>query len=485
MDLSQQHPAYVKTQADRIASRHLYEGTRAVRDQGETYLYKHPNETTSNYELRLKRAIVEPFVEKIVVSRDALLFGKPHMRDLPGPLKEYVSDVDRRGTPASVFFQKAAFEAQIDGIHWVCVDMTRLPEEGEYPSRAAEVAAGHRPFFEHIPGSAVIDWEIGEDKKLNWIVIEQQKQLPRPTPGETREVRKRYKVWTRQTWTIYEVVSEDKSENSKKKDKGPTIVDAGANTLGQVPLIPFYGFKDEDEEFCGWPVAKTILEHVILRFNKSSDLDWSELLASHPIPYVISPKPPKKLDVNQGLHIESAPNSGQIEIGYLEPSNAGIDGLRESIKGIDSKIYAIALAQALKDTSQVESSEGQRESRKIFTTSLKSVSVSYEESERECWKLMLAWQRPANAAGEPKVDYARDFDDRMIEEGMIGALQDLADGNYITGRTLLLMLREGEILPESVDIEEELQALKAARVKAAVETLRELNPRSSEGSQAA
>lgn len=469
MNLAQRHPDYVATESCRIKARDLYEGGEAVKAKSTTYLFQEKNEDDDAYKLRLKRAVLDNFVEKIVVSRQAILFAKPHTRHLPESLESLADDVDMKGMSAAVFFEQVAKEAQIDGIAWVLVDMPQLPVENGVPSefrtKRDETLANHRPFMQLVPASAVIDWEVGSDQQLNWVVIEESLTQPR-MPGDALKFVKRWKVWTRESWTVYEL----NAQSNKSVDTRYSVVAEGPNPTNHVPLVPFYGIKRND--FSGWPVARSVLDHVIAIYNKESDLDWFERLFAHPVPYAIAPTNPKKMDVSGGLWIQSEPNSGEIEVGYLQTSGAGEGSIRESITNLTARILSIALAQAKRDTAQVQSADGQREDRRIFTTSLKGISLALEFSEYRVWELVSMWL--GETSSEIDIIYNRDFDDTMVEAQMLTALMGLADANKLSTETLLTILKEGEVLPVTVDVEEELERINSQGAAAAVKTLREL-----------
>lgn len=462
MNLDTQHPDYRATAAVRKRARDLYEGEGPVKAAGQAYLYKEKNEDDESYNLRLKRAVLDPYVRKVVEARQALLFSKPHDRDLPAKLAGWLDNVDRRGTPASVFFAEAANEAQVDGIHWVGVDLPRVPAAGGYVTLRDEADAGHRPFLEHIPAQAVIDWEIGVDDTLLWAVVKQQHQTQRPAPGVAAESVPQWKVWTRDSWQLYEL--------SKDVPGSYALVGEGPNASGVVPLVPFFGIRRSD--YSGWPVARSILGHVTLIYNKMSDMDWFERLSAHPIPYIIAPEEPTQLDANKGLWIKSSSSGAAVAIDYLETTGASFNSLRDSIGEIQGKIYAIALAQAQKDTAQVQSAEGQREDRKIFASSLKAASSLLEASERQCWEVMARWV--GVEIDEIHVNYNRDFDDRLIDAQMLATLNSLVDSQLLTARTFLEMTKEGEILPANIDIDTELAKLREEQASNTAATLTQL-----------
>jgi len=443
LNLDNLHPDYNETYNSRIKCRDLYGGSDVVKatDNSETYLYAGNDESTADYEIRRKRAVLDPWVEKIVTARQALLFSKPPTRELPAKLRPYLDDVDRKGTSAEVFFADVAQEAQIDGIHWVLIDAPPVPEGG-FPNKLTEDRSGHRPFFQHIPAGCVLDWEIGDDGALLWAVVKQQSVNNRGEEGWGEEdvAIDQWKVWTRSAWYLYEEL-----ENPVDGEKYTVL--EGVNSSGVVPVVPFFGIRNTD--YSGWPVCRAVADHVIQIYNKDSDLDWFERLVSHPIPYFIGPDKPVSLDTSKGFFVKSAEGDGKIEVGLLEPTGAGFSSIRESIQDLRYRILSIALAQAKKDSGQVQSGDGQREDRKIFAASVKTAAQSLEASELRCWTIMAAWVRDT---GKINIEYNRDYDDRMIDAVMLGAMTELVIANMLPYEDFLQSLKEGGLVPPSFDI---------------------------------
>lgn len=450
MDLTLQHPDYVATAAARTTGRDLYDGDAAVKAKGERYLYKGKNEADADYDLRLKRAVLDPYIEKIINARMAVLFRKEHTRTLPPGLKAWVNDVDRKGTPATTFFADAARDAQVDGIHWVLIDMPKLPtisdEDGmqapvDYVSADHEKEAGHRPFFEHVPGVNVIDWLEGPDKQPLWVKISQSSEAIRDNWGTKHKTLAQYKVWTRSEWVLYEEPEGGGEPVEKERGPNPTKV---------VPLVPFLGKRRTD--FSGTPVAESVFPHIISIYNKTSDMDWFERVSAHPIPWTISPEKPEFLDAGKGIWLKSAANGAHVAIGYLEATGSAFESIRKSCNDLKEKIFSIALAQARKDSAQVQAADSQREDQRSLTSSLKTVSMSYEAQELRCWQIAALW---AQDKGATSVAYDRDFDDASIEAEMIGSLLELMDRSLLTRKTVLGTIVRGELV-DVQDVDKEL-----------------------------
>ncbi|NQU44869.1 DUF4055 domain-containing protein [bacterium] len=454
-DFNRVHPDYKTTEDVRVKARDLYEGSDVVKSETKkaTYLIQGKNEDTTDYDRRVKRAVLDPFVEKIILARQALLFSKEAKREIAPDLKAFEPDVDNQGTPSNLYFMGVAENAQIDGLHWVLVNHTRLPESG-YPSAAAERDAGHRPFFESVPAASVLDWAVDTDQKLIWVIIKENSIVSRTEDqvGLDPAVTPAWTIWTRTEWIQYEQAS----KSATGTDSRYIETARASHNLGVVPIVPFYGTKRS--EFSGWPVTRSVLDHVVQIYNKDSDLDWFEHLSSHPIPYVVSPTKMEKMDVGDGLWIQSG-QGDVIQVAYLEPTGAGFSSIRASIEDLRYRILSIALAQAKKDSAQVQSQDAQREDRRMFASSLKTVSQWFEDSELQCWEIMAKWRGKADAKIE--ISYNRDFDDKMIQFTMVQALRGLVDNNDLTKRTLLELFKRYEILPPDLDIEKELEAVKA------------------------
>lgn len=456
MDLDYRHPDWTITEPARIKSRALYEGTETVRAASTDYLLQGKNEEAEDYALRLSRAVLDPYVEKIITARMAVLFDKMPTRTE----NQYLEDVDGRGTSADEFFTSVARNAQIDGIAWVLVDFTRAPAD-EIRTRLDEIRTGQRPFFHELNASQVIDWSTGADGTLDWVVFKVAGPDTRPGPGEEYASVDQWHVWTRATWTIYEQTGDSAQYMP---------VDEGVNSLGMIPIVPFYGIKHT--EWSGYPVARSVLDHIIQIYNMESDRDWFEYLSAHPIPIIIAPEKPEKFDANGGIYLSSSSAQGvPLSVQYLEPTGSASTVLRNSIDAVVAKVYAIALAQAKQDSAQVQSADGQREDRKIFVSSLRTAAVAYERAENQCWQYLSAW------TGETatQVEYARNFDDRLIDDTMLTVLSDSVAAALITKETYLETLKRAGVLLQEFDIGAELQRLSDVDTQQTAQIVRLLN----------
>ncbi len=458
------NPGYLLTENSRLKSRVLFEGSELVKSEDyiEDFLYKEKNEDKNDYKFRVKRAVLDPWVNKIVSARQALLHSKAHKRELNTEIDFYRGDVDLQNTSAAEFFFDVSENSQIDGIHWVEVNMTNkilLDLEGNPIKKTAadDLEINHRPYFNPISGFNVLDWGEDDDSNLDWVIIYEPVSIragDKEPWGYPIYKKDQWRIWTKSFWIIYEL--EEGYENKTPKYR---VVDTGINPTGEVPVVPFYGIKVENN--VGNPVAYSVLDHIILIFNKDSDLDWFERLASHPIPYTIGPLKPSKIDASKGIHLQVTETINSASIGYLETSGTGFASLKDSIQDLRYRIFSVMLNQAKKDSAQVQSADSQREDRRIFATSLKSMAQSHEHSEQRCWKLFYKWMKELKTLNNEvaEIEYNKDFDDSIIEKELIDSLSTLVDKNQYPVDLLFSNLKKGELIPSDMTLEEYKQLL--------------------------
>ncbi len=454
LDLNQTHPLYKRASAVRETARDLFSGAEAVRAKGPLYLYKGSVESNDLYNLRLKRAVFDNWVKVAVLTRVALTWRKRPSREktLPKSLVAFIEDIDGKGTHADVFFKNVDIDASVDGMTWVKVDKTRKPDLGRPLSAQEERELNLRPFMTSVPAGNVLDWHIGKDGALDWLV-EASGAYRIEAPGKERSETEKRTIWYRGHFEVYDVKKENNKSIFTKNEE-----ESGDHDLGVVPFVPFYGNKECD--YLGWPVATDVLGHNLAIYNKYSDRDAAEFLSNNPRAYAICPERPELLNANvdNGIWIKAEPGV-QCDIGYLEPTGAGLTSSRESERDLIRRIHETMLQQAKRDTAQVESADTLREEARIFNSSLMSHAFMLMQQERICWRLMAKWQRVDESAVK-NPEYNTDFDDSIVEAAVIGAFSAAAEKKQISKRTFFEdVLKSGEAVGPDRTWEEEARQI--------------------------
>lgn len=216
----------------------LLGGSPAMRQKGKTFMPIQPREDQADWQYRLDTATLYPAFERTV----EVLAGKPFSKQLeigdnvPARMKPWLEAVDQRRN-LHVFAASVLEEAMAYGLSGILVDhQPTLDKEGKqlYATKAAEDAAGVRPYFVHIHSRNILGWRSAtvagreqltqlrlleevevEDGEFGSVSIEQVRVL---YPG-------RWELWRqgtgrRKTWERY---------------------DFGTTSLNAIPFVPVYG----------------------------------------------------------------------------------------------------------------------------------------------------------------------------------------------------------------------------------------------------
>lgn len=496
IDLNITHKDYQSHLAVRQTALDLYSGWDTVKAAGETYLYKTDHEAPKNYETRLLRAVYENWPAFVIGVRQSLTWRNPPTRGLTASLEPLIPDVDRMGTHADVFFNRTTERASAGGLYFTLVnkatsEFVAIGNEDIAPiaTSADEQAANMRPFFEKIPADDVLDWELDEFGKPNYVVI-RQVRMEGGRPGVApAEVEQRL-VWSKRRIEIYE---KDPEATGDRKDQF-IRQDGWYNALGKVPLVDWYGIWTGN--YMGLPVSFDIIPHTLAIYNKWSDRDASEFMGLNPRFVVISGENPGEVIVNSdtGMWLQSLPGT-PANAKYAEPTGSMMKSSQESGQELVKRVYELVLYQTRRDSAQVQSAEGQRMDRQLLASKLSTFATSSENSEKECWQFASEWQQvrvvPGQVAedggpvfSEPKntdpgtVAYGRDFDDRMIEAAMQDVLLKMAVNGKLSSETFLTISKDNEVLPADLDVKAELKRIEReqeSRLSAAGAGLDDLN----------
>ena len=478
LHLNQKHTDWKKVHDTRVRASELYEGEYLVKKRADRYLFPNKAETKESYERRLKRAHYDNWMSPSIAARQALLWAKSPTREEFGDLEKFIDDVDGFGTSADVFFMTVTERAMVEGLHWVLVDKVAPPDDVEASelTRQDDFELGLRPYMRAISGEHVFDWDVDGDRKLDWVVVAQNRQN-KPGPGETAQCIPQRVVWTRQEWIIYEPDGKGHGEsqinqltNTHREDECEVDVDIvapsegswvetkrGTHGLGVVPITPFYGIRERN--FLGWPVTKDIVGKCIAVYNKESDRDTAEFKTNTPIPVIIAESNPEKVEVTSenGLYLPVRKDGPAPSVSYLEYQGAGIEQGRQSERDLIKRIFETQLQSMKSDTRQVQSEASLKQESKLFHTSMMAVACYAEMSEQQAWEIFALWEEISDWAGT--VTYQKDFSDKLIEVAMVDKFITMTEKGLLSVETFLATLQSSEILDPELDLDEEIRRI--------------------------
>lgn len=453
----------------------LLAGTEAMREAGELYLPRHPEETNDGYACRLQATVLLNMTDQTLDT----LKGKPFSEevklndDIPERIVDEVApDVDLQGNSLAVFTQEWFREGLAKGFCHVLVDMPRpTPRaDGQPRTLADDRSEGVRPY---------------------WVLIKPECELfARAEIIDGREVLKHVRImecYTEQDGfaevhkTRIRVLEPGKVElwephPTKKRDGQPVWVKAEEWETGidKIPYVTFYANRE------GFRISKPPLldlAHLnVEHWQSKSDQRHVLTVARFPIlacsgasgedsdPVVVGP--------NKVLYNEDP----QGQFYYVEHTGAAIEAGRQDLQDLEEKMSAYG-AQFLNKKSGDPTATARALDAAEQTSELASMTIKFEDAVAQALDLTAEWMKLPNGEGGT-IELVKDYDVVETDAPGLDALQKARDSKNISREAYLTGLKLRGVLPEDFDPEEDAELLEQenAAALAAGAAMLELDP---------
>jgi hypothetical protein len=444
--LDHQHPALDAQEPKYRVWNDLYHGgdNMEAQDKAKKYLPRHPYETTKQYDIRLQRATYRNHAAPIVQVFSSSVTEGNIKRVLPPQVKELTQDVDRSGSTANQFFNDVITKAAARGVQFVVVDSP----QGEAQNLAEAQAQGIRPYFVQIEPWHVLDWQFGEDGRLDWVKLYEYVETG-ADPFEGHQFQEQYRIWYRDRWELW--VQEDNGNGGTDIRQ----IDEGNNPTGRVPLVPFY--FERSQLMVGTSALDDVSSLCKRVFMRDSELDKNLFDSAVEIACFYGFEE-DELDQfirasTNGLRSSSADS----KVEYAAPTGRAWEALRRAINEDEERIREIALRMVRPDSKQVESAESKREDRKQLNSQLERFARNCEAGEEQCWGLAAAWMNAEGA--EIEITYDKDFNEDDISEQLMKSFVDIRRNRDLSRETFLRLLHQWGWMPEDFDVEQEIDRI--------------------------
>jgi len=427
----QQMPAW-KVMRAVLGGNHYFRGV--ARD----YIPRLPNETDACYDRRLSGNLFSPYTQRIVDAACGLILRKPIV--LEGGNEKYWTEwrknCDRQGTDLDEFARRLLQLSIGYGHASMLVD---FPKADNIKTLADEIQARLTPYL-----GIVEPWEV-----LGW------RQDVRQDGGELQQVRLREVVVEPDgefgEETIEQIrVLERGSYRLFRKDKSGewAEVESGRTSLDRIPLVTTY--SDKKSVMMSEPalldVAYINLAHYRLQSQHLNALQ----VAGFPLLVLKgfdSQDQNIQIDVSKALAFGSDAGAGAS---YVEPSNAAFGAYQVELTELETQMSNLGISILAEQKRVAESGLSKQMDRADSNSMLAVISADLEQC------LQKAVDMAAEYAGQepPKVAISRDFDSKRLDGTEVTAINTMFTSGLIDQETALHLLYQGEVLDDSLDVED-------------------------------
>ena len=245
----------------------LYESNDVYR-----YIFRHPREVYSMWRKRVERGYYYNYVASVVDLYVSYIFCAPIDRLIDEERQknfftdEIYEDADRSGTLYTVFLQEACSMALAMGHVGVLVDSPK-DDFGEGFITTSEMERQENklhPFLTLVLPQQILDWELDEFGKFEWVKIVTQRPQKRSWDQPVDENAKTVMIWTKEDWQEYKIFSDEFGKESAE------LVGSAPHSLEEVPLVIFRFGKKAKHPWFGKSFVKDIADINIALLNWSS-----------------------------------------------------------------------------------------------------------------------------------------------------------------------------------------------------------------------
>jgi hypothetical protein len=419
-------------------------GTNYIRDLSETYLPQEPREDDDAYRTRVDRSVLSPYTSRLIEVAAGAILRKPIRIDGDPYWLELANDIDGLGSNINEYARRALISSLTYGHSAILVD---YPAAAGARNLAEERALGRRPYFVHVDAPQIWGWrkESGTNRLLQ-VRIHDYDVRPLNDFGE--EQIEQMRVIYPGRYDLY-TLGQDVVEFSA----------SGGYSLDEIPLVPIY--SNRRGLLISLPPLLDIANLNITHYQRQADLIHALHIAAMPT-LVLEGWDDTTGNATMGVNYAIAMQPGNKAY-YVQADATSFDAQMAELESLASQMSTLGVTKLFGQKFVAESAEAKRIDQAQSNSVLSILSQELESA------LTQAFAFAARYVGmePPTVTVDRDFDYYRLIGQDVSVLAQLNESGKISNTTLLEVLRRGEILPDTIDVEAEVTAAAADKATAA------------------
>jgi hypothetical protein len=410
-------------------------GTNYLRDLSETYLPQEPREDDDAYQTRVDRSVLSPYTNRLIETAAGAILRKPIHIEGDSYWLELAQNIDGLGSNINEYARRALVSSLTYGHSAILVD---YPAAASVLNLAEERALGRRPYFVHVDAPQIWGWRKEpvtnrllqvrihdyDVRPLNEFGEEQVEEMRVIYPG-------RYDLYT---------LGQDVVE----------FTATGGYSLTEIPLVPIY--SNRRGLLISQPPLLDIANLNITHYQRQADLIHALHIAAMPT-LVLEGWDDTTGSATMGVNYAIAMQPGNKAY-YVQADATSFDAQMAELQSLEQQMSTLGVTKLFGQKFVAESAEAKRIDQAQSNSVLSIISQELESA------LNQAFAFAAQYVGmePPEITIDRDFDYYRLIGQDVAVLSQLNAAGKISDAMLLEILRRGEVLPDNINIEDELEA---------------------------
>lgn len=414
-------------------------GTNFIRDCSDEFLPQEPREDDEAYETRVDRSVLSPYTSRLIETAAGAILRKPIQIEGDAYWMELSENIDGIGSNINEYARRALVSSLTYGHSAVLVD---YPAASGAKNLREERAEGRRPYFCHIeapqiwgwrqadytqPGSPLTQIRIHEyvTRPLNDFGEEQVEQMRVIYPG-------RYDLYT---------LGEDIVEFSQ----------TGGFSLDEIPVVPIY--SNRRGMLRSQPPLLDIANLNITHYQRQADLIHALHIAAMPT-LVLEGWDDTTGAASMGVNYAIAMQPGNKAY-YVQADATSFDAQMQELQSLEGQMSTLGVTKLFGQKFVAESAEAKRIDQAQSNSVLAIISQELESALNQAFAIAGKYV----GIEPPTITVDRDFDYYRLIGQDVAVLSALNENGKISNEMLLEVLRRGEILPDNINMQEELDRI--------------------------
>jgi hypothetical protein len=428
-------------------------GTNYIRDLSETYLPQEPREDEDAYRTRVDRSVLSPYTSRLIETAAGAILRKPIQITGDQYWLDLAEDIDGLGSSINEYTRRALVSSLTYGHSAILVD---YPAAAGALNLAEERAMGRRPYFVHVDAPQIWGWrkETGTNRLLQ-VRIHDYDVRPLNEFGE--EQIEQMRVIYPGRYDLYTL--------------GQDVVEftaSGGYSLDEIPLVPIY--SNRRGLLVSQPPLLDIANLNITHYQRQADLIHALHIAAMPT-LVLEGWDDTTGSATMGVNYAIAMQPGNKAY-YVQADATSFDAQMAELQSLEQQMSTLGVTKLFGQKFVAESADAKR----IDQAQSNSVLSILSQELESCLNQAFAYAARYVGIEPPQITIDRDFDYYRLLGQDIAVLAQLNQMGKISDPLLLEILRRGEILPDNIDIESEVQATNTAPAVPAEEPTPEVGP---------
>lgn len=433
-----------------------------MRDAG--YLKQFPLEESDAFTDRKSIAVLFNFYEKcknamvgMILRRDPeIVDTETTSAEFADTFREHWENIDNAGTHGAVFTAEFLDE-MFAGHAFIVVD---APPLADLSDKAAQKAAGWRPYWNIYSAKQAINWRVGvvnNQTVLTQITFEKTYYAPDGDFGE-REVEE-YKTYTLLPDGVRYVTRQAVTKGGTKEKEFVIVPEKSGTIPGmrRLPVALGYGCKKGIGE--SQPPLKDVAYHSVWHFNKQSDYNKADDYAGLVFMVEIGKSNFDQAAYDLKIHCEEG---GDFQL--RETTGQALEAKRALLDRIEAQMMELGLALLVDRTKQDLTATQAVLDNTQKTSDLQRIAVSCKDAIETAIEIHADFMNvPAEVV--PGVDLGFKADQLVISPQTASILLQAANTGQLSTEDFLQTLKSGGVMPDAFNVEEALANLKTERAE--------------------